>query len=43
MLWVWPVQKSYGGGKGQESMENDGGPTIRSALISLPSVILIVA
>jgi len=43
VLWVWPVQKSCGEREGQESMKTDGDHTIRSVLISLPSVVLIVA
>lgn len=37
------MQKSYVEGKCEESTEKNGDPTIRSALISLPSVVLIVA
>ena len=43
MLWVWPVHKSCEERKGQESVTKDQGRTIRSALISLSSVVRIVA
>jgi hypothetical protein len=43
VLWVWPVQKSYGERKIQRSTGTNGDLTIRSALISLPSIVLIVA
>ena len=40
---VWPVDKSCEELKSQELIQNDQGRTIRSALISLPSVVLVVA
>jgi hypothetical protein len=43
VLWVWPVQKSYENVSANDRREPTRDLTIRSALISLPSIVLIVA